>query len=420
MRVSQLARLLVWIAPLVGCGAAAKVEASAGGMAPPTAPQHYSAGADNELIAQAAPSSESTVRVDAAAAAAPEAAPPSAPAPAGAAPPAVQTAAPTESSPATQTEAVAKTMLDIEARLAIQVQDVAAAAERLRKMTAQGGGQVVDESLQQVAAAEAQFTLRMPAGAASDFIAALEGLGAITSRHVTAKDIGKQYFDANLRLVNLESVLRRYEQILQQATNVPDMLRIEQEIARVRSEIEQIKGELRWMRDRAARATIYITLRGPETAPPPSIVNPEASFYPGVRVSYLRDFRGDQGTAGYAGAGLSLRLNRHFSFDVEGLRAVSSESDDLDLLLLTIGGELYSEFLGGGRRKWLNPFVGFRGGYARFLGKDEVSLGGTVGLEVFKTETVTIELDVRGYGMFGTSDGAHGVIQPGAGVNVAF
>lgn len=312
-------------------------------------------------------------------------------------------------------------MLDIEAHIALQVADVQHASAELRRLTLGSGGEVVEESLRDAtSAARGQLTLRVPSQAAHDLLQKIEGVGTVTSRQVTARDVGKQYYDASLRLENLSWSLARFEQILARASSVDEILRVEAEIARVRGQIEQIKGELRYLRDRTSRATIHISLLGPETVAPPPIVKPEAKFYPGLRLTMISDFWRETGNQRYAGGGVSLRVSRHLSLDIEGVRRASGGGSGLDLFLATLGGELYSDFLGAGRRRWLNPYLGFRAGYARLLGRNEVAAGGTLGLEIFKADFFTLELDARFYGMFGTSAGAHLAVQPALGANVAF
>jgi hypothetical protein len=250
----------------------------------------------------------------------------------------------------------------------------------------------------------------------------VEAVGSVVTRQVSARDVGKQYFDATLRLENLGWSLKRFEQILARANSVDEIMRVEQEISRVRGQIEQLKGELRFLADRAARATLHVSLLGPQVVvePPVIVARPEAKFHPGLRLTYAGDFWGKTGDATYAGAGVSLRLSRHFSADVEGLRSTDGGGDGLDLFLATLGGELYSDFLGGGRRRWLNPFLGVRAGYARLSGRDQLAAGGSIGVEILQTEFITLELDTRVYGMFGSSAGAHLTLQPALGASIAF
>jgi hypothetical protein len=200
---------------------------------------------------------------------------------------------------------------------------------------------------------------------------------------------------------------------------VEELLKIEAALDRVRERIEVLKGQLRWLQDRSAQATLHVALVGPDSPDEP-IVHPETKLYPGLRLSYLADFWRATGNAGYLGAGLSLRVSRHFSVDVDGLRQTNSGARGLDYLLLTLGGELYSDYLGAGQRTWLNPYIGFRGGYARCLGRNELALGGSLGAEIYKSRAVVVDLESRVYSVLGTNQGAHLALQPAAGVNVAF
>ena len=83
-----------------------------------------------------------------------------------------------------------------------------------------------------------------------------------------------------------------------------------------------------------------------------------------------------------------------------------------------MGGETYSEFLGDGQRRFANPFLGWRLGYARFLEHSEFALGATVGLEVVKTRYVEVDLAVRALGFIGKS--AHFAVAPELTVGFAF
>jgi hypothetical protein len=312
-------------------------------------------------------------------------------------------------------------MVDIEARLSVEVADVARANEKVHALVVKSGAQIVSENVvQQAGVSRAELTLRVSANAAGDFMAALDGVGVVRTRQVTAKDIGKEFYDATIRLTNLEAVRRRYEEILAQAKTIEEILRLEGELARVRQEIEQLKGELRWMRDRAARATVYVSLFAQGSAPSMAVVKPAAKLHPGIRLSYLEDLRGDDGHQGYWGGGLSLGVTPSATLELQGFREVGSDSAGLDGLFVTLNGRLYSEFLGNGNRELFNPYLGLRGGYARFLGRNEILAGGALGLEILKREWLCIDLDVRDYALFGSKAGGHMGLEPTLGVSVAF
>jgi len=345
--------------------------------------------------------------------------PPRAPAPTELATPNPAPAKPQDADQALLAEA--RKMVDIEARLTMEVESVARASEQARALVSKSGGQIVDENVsQQGGVARAELTLRVPSNAADDFLAALAGIGVVRARQVTAKDIGKEFYDANLRLANLEVALKRYEEILARASAIDEILRIETELTRLRGEIESIKGQLRWMRDRAARATVHLSLYTPGDAPPLAIVKPSAKLHPGVRLSYLGDLRGDDGHQGYFGAGLSLGALPSATLELQGFRKTGSDSAGLDGLFVTVNGRFYSEYLGNGDREFLNPYLGLRGGYARFLGKNELIAGGALGVEIFKREWFLLELDLRSYALFASSAGGHLGFEPSLGMSVAF
>jgi HAMP domain-containing protein len=233
------------------CGASAAVEAKSGG-APPGMPASEggptAAGDMDE--ASAAPAGMRLARAEAGLEPAPSAPPPGDQAAQPAAP--AQHAAAGAPADDGKVLAEARKMVDIEARLSIEVKEVQQAARELKTLVNKSGGQLINESLTtNDGGSRAELSLRVPAQAASDFFAAVERIGAVRNRQVTAKDIGKQYYDATIRLQNLEVVRKRYEEILNQAKNLEEILRIEAELSRMRQQIEQLKGELRWMRDRA-------------------------------------------------------------------------------------------------------------------------------------------------------------------------
>jgi hypothetical protein len=359
------------------------------------------------------PPPDSQPAADAAAVAAPMAAP---------APLAVAGGAPAEPAPTTATQAaeVNGEMLDIEARVSLQVPKVKSALRQLRELTEQAHGVVTEERVDTASASgTAQVTLRVPSGKAKGLLDRLDAIGNVLSQSVEAKDIGKEYFDAKLRLSSLEVTLRRYQEILTRATSVEEVLRIEQELSRLRAEIEQVKGNLRWLSDRAARATLHVALheRAPEIAE--AVAEPEAKFFPGVRLPVLVDFGRGAGR-GYVGGGLSLRFSRAVSLDLDILKHPGSAKRGPDALVATLGGELYSERLGDGERRFLNPYLGWRAGYVEFDGDHQALLGATLGVELYKNRWFGLDAEARNYVAFIGARGAHYLLSPALSAQIAF
>src|SRR6478752_6012181 len=203
-------------------------------------------------------------------------------------PPAAIAGVPGVAEPAPESPQAIREMLDIEGNVSVQVPKVKPALRALHELAARVGGVITQERVDKSSSyGSAQVTLRVPSGKAQNVLAQLDELGIVLEQSIEAKDISKDYFDANLRLSSLELTLHRYEAILGQASKVEEILRIEQELGRLRTEIEQVKGNLRWLSDRAARATLHLTLReqAPEIIESP--VDPEAKFFPGLRLPAL-------------------------------------------------------------------------------------------------------------------------------------
>ncbi|HKY36396.1 MAG TPA: hypothetical protein VJN18_10680, partial [Polyangiaceae bacterium] len=102
------------------------------------------------------------------------------------------------------------------------------------------------------------------------------------------------------------------------------------------------------------------------------------------------------------------------------LKRFESEKRGPDAITASIGGEIYSDLLGGGQRRFLNPYLGWRAGYARFDQDDQALVGATLGLELFKNKWLTIDLEARNYFAFGGDRGGHYVLVPALEAGIAF
>ena len=315
--------------------------------------------------------------------------------------------------------APSREMLDIEAHVTLQVPNVKRALKAMHEITAHSNGVITEERVDRASQyGAAQLTLRVPSGTTQSVFEQLEQIGELLDQNVTARDVGKEYFDANLRLSSLEATLHRYEEVLKLAKTVEEVLRIELELGRVRGEIEQVKGTLRWLSDRAARATLHIALRE-RTLEIAQGHLPEAKFFPSLRLPVLVDF-GKNTTDTYVGGGFALRFGNAITMDLDLLERPQSERRGVDALLATIGGQVYSDLLGGGERRFLNPYLGWRAGYARFDTNDQALLGVTLGLELYKNRWFGVDVEARNYLAFGGTRGGHYVFTPALSARIAF
>jgi hypothetical protein len=151
-----------------------------------------------------------------------------------------------------------------------------------------------------------------------------------------------------------------------------------------------------------------------------------SAFYPGVRFVTLFDLRGESERNGYAGAGLSLEFHdtvgRALVLELDLARtAFTDRPPESNYAYLALTGiDLYSDLLGGGRRTFLNPYLGVRAGYAQTAARGDLALGGVIALELVKTRSILLGLQLRALALVGNESGPHVGLGPTLGANVAF
>lgn len=148
--------------------------------------------------------------------------------------------------------------------IGIRVKDVPGTLAEVEEIAKQRGGFILnstkDGAGSQFDSESASLMVRVPDAnlqAAMDDIGAL---GRVYVRNLQGQDVTDQYTDLKIRLESKEKLLARYRDLLAQATNVREMLEIEQQIGRITEEIERIKGSLVYLDDRLDLATLSVTI----------------------------------------------------------------------------------------------------------------------------------------------------------------
>jgi hypothetical protein len=291
--------------------------------------------------------------------------------------------------------------LVIEGSISVEVDDITNIVVAVRTQVEAAGGRVVNENVSgDDQSWNAQLKLRLPPAKVEDIVAFLDKHGDITSKNVSATDVSKQLFDQELAIRNLRTTFDRLEKLMAQGgLQVAQILEIEREMTRIRGQIDQLEGDNRFLKDRVAYATLDVTLTGRDGA----ITIAKAKAYPGVRGAALVLF--DPGTRKRTryGAGFVLHtVYRVMSLEVDLFQKEDNAAgdDSSNAVLATMGGAAYSDFLGGGRRRILNPYLGLRLGYG-YVDSHRFVLQGEAGVELFKSKFVTLDAGVRATGLIG-------------------
>jgi hypothetical protein len=106
----------------------------------------------------------------------------------------------------------------------------------------------------------AVISFNVPAEKFDTVIDQLSRIGTVQSEHISGQDVSAQYVDLNARLVNVEAQRDAMLALLKQATNINDIIAVQNQIGQITSQIEQLKGQIKYLDANTAYSSITITL----------------------------------------------------------------------------------------------------------------------------------------------------------------
>lgn len=277
--------------------------------------------------------------------------------------------------------------------------DVAGLVADIRKHAIGVGGSIANEGIDGDAQhRNAAMTLRLPPAAMGAFVDWLAERSTLDRRHLLTTDVSRQYFDRDLAIRNLEVTMGRLHELAKrQNADLKEVIAVEHEMTRVRGELERLRGEQRVVGDQVARATLTVTIqmkRGVHAEP-----QLKFELVPHLTVLHLVDPAGRDATR--TGGGVTVMFSRWFSLDFEMLPGVAGGERSY---LFTLTSATYSDFLGGGRRRFLNPYLGVRAGGATIDGNSAFVWGADAGLEIVRFKLFLVEISGRALGLAYGSD----------------
>lgn len=146
----------------------------------------------------------------------------------------------------------------------VAVQDVAAAARRVRDVAVVAGGFVSGESSVGGDRPRTEITLRVPVAGAADVLTDVAGLGAEVSRTAESADVEAQLVDLESRTATQRAGVERIRALLTQAEDLQDVLVLETELTRRQGDLEALAAQQVALADRAALATVTVVLNEPD------------------------------------------------------------------------------------------------------------------------------------------------------------
>jgi hypothetical protein len=114
--------------------------------------------------------------------------------------------------------------------------------------------------------------VRVPSKQFESFLQASEkGEGEIITKNINARDVTEEYVDGEIRLNSKKLFRTRYNQLLEKAGKVEDILAIEENIRTLQEEIESQEGQLKFIDDQVSYSTLEIMLFTEKTISKPTV-----------------------------------------------------------------------------------------------------------------------------------------------------
>lgn len=309
--------------------------------------------------------------------------------------------------------------LVIEGSLQVSVAEIKDLVPALRAHVEQLGGVIAEEEVSGLDADwQAHVKLRVPPQQLEAVVTWLAGRGEITDKQIRSSDVAKTLFDQELALKNAQVTSERLEALLRQGgLTMADVLAVERELTRLRGEIEAIRGQAAFLKDRVALSTLDVGM----TRKTGTVHIAQAKAYPGGRFSALILLDPEGRARTRLGGGFAMHLFfRVYTLELELYESKpdgGAGADESMAVITTVGGAMYSDFLGRGERKFGNPFLGFRTGYG-YLDSHRWVVQAEAGVELVKTKRFMLDASVRLTGLIGEDVDAAAIV--GGSAVVAF
>lgn len=164
----------------------------------------------------------------------------------------------------------------------VDVKDVRRATAAAEQLVADAGGDVAQEQVDlQARAPRATLRLDVPPNRLDALLDSLGALGRERSRSRGTQDVTDQVVDVSSRLATQQASVNRVRKLLDRATSLTDIVRLEAELAQREADLESLQARLRSLSNRVAMAQVTVDLA--TAARPGPARDAQVGFLSGLR-----------------------------------------------------------------------------------------------------------------------------------------
>ena len=172
--------------------------------------------------------------------------------------------------------------------LSLLVNDVAESINDIQSVATSLGGFLVNSHLSKPeSAASGSIIVRIPSDKIEEALPAFKDFAVkVVSESVTGRDVTDSYTDLSARLEVLTKTKTKFEQILDQATRVTDLLEVQRELTNLQTQIDNLKGQQKYLEQSAKLSKVIVYLSTDELSLPYAPTNawrPQVIFKTAVR-----------------------------------------------------------------------------------------------------------------------------------------
>jgi hypothetical protein len=149
------------------------------------------------------------------------------------------------------------------AKLEVRVRDVKRATTNAEQIVLSAGGEVADEQLDlRSQDPTASLRLRVPPARLAATLTRLSELGEEQSRSLGTEDVTDKVVDLDSRMATQRTSVTRVRALLDRATSLTDVVRIEAELSRREADLESLQARVRAVSGQVAMSDITLQLTG--------------------------------------------------------------------------------------------------------------------------------------------------------------
>lgn len=148
------------------------------------------------------------------------------------------------------------------AKISMESKEFEKSCAELEKIVSELGGYFEDKSVydQGVRIRKATMTIRVPKEQFQTAMERLQGIAHVTFSNQSAQNVSKEYYDIQSRLDTAKIKLERLQGLLKQASDMADIIELENAISNVEWEIDSYSGSLKNFDSKIGYSTIQVEL----------------------------------------------------------------------------------------------------------------------------------------------------------------